>query len=252
MRVNVIIPAAGLGVRMHAASPAVGEVAEKSLKSQPAKQFLELLGAPIIIHTLRIFVEHPEVDEILVALRGHEIDELQGRLASEKFSKPIHLVRGGDHRQQSVGNALSVITASDDDLVLVHDAVRPLVDSTIISSVIAAAGKYGAAIAGVPASDTVKQVERTSEGALITSTIPRERIVLAQTPQGFRYSILKHAFDESSADGFIGTDEASLAERAGHPVVVVMGSSRNLKITTPGDLELAEFLLRDSMKRGAR
>ena len=250
MRVNVIIPAAGLGVRMHAASPAAGELAEKNPKSQPAKQFLELSGAPIIIHTLRKFVEHPQVDEIWVALRGHEMAELEERLASEKFHKPIHLAGGGDHRQQSVSNALDAIHGSGDDLVLVHDAVRPLVDATIISSVIAAALKYGAAIAGVPASDTVKQVERTSEGALITSTIPRERIVLAQTPQGFRYHILKHAFEESSADGFIGTDEASLAERAGHPVVVVMGSYRNLKITTPGDLELAEFLLRDSMKRG--
>ena len=252
MRVHVIIPAAGLGVRMHASSPAAGEVTEKNPKAQPAKQFLELLGVPIIIHTLRKFAEHPEVDEILVALRGHEMDELRNRLASQNFQKPIHLVLGGDHRQQSVGNALAAISGSDDDLVLVHDAVRPLVDPEIISSVIAAARKYGAAIAGVPASDTVKQVERTSEGALITSTIPRERIVLAQTPQGFRYNILKHAFEECSADGFIGTDEASLAERDGHPVVVVMGSSRNLKITTPGDLELAEFLLRDSMKRGTQ
>lgn len=247
MSVKVIIPAAGLGVRMHAAAPGAGEAAEK----KPPKQFLELDGVPVIIHTLRKFVEHPEVDEILVALRSHEMEELSERLAREKFSKPIHLVRGGDHRQESVSNALAAMDAVGADLVLVHDAVRPMVDAAIISSVIAAAKKYGAAIAGVPASDTVKQVERTSEGALITATIPRERIVLAQTPQGFRYGVLKHAFDESAADGFIGTDEASLVERAGHPVVVVMGSYRNLKITTPGDLELAEFLLGDAGKRGA-
>ena len=89
----------------------------------------------------------------------------------------------------------------------------------------------------------MKQVDRTAEGALIKATIPREKVVLAQTPQGFRYEVLKRAFDEAAADGFLGTDEASLVERSGHPVAVVMGSPRNMKITTPADLELAEFYL---------
>jgi 2-C-methyl-D-erythritol 4-phosphate cytidylyltransferase len=92
--------------------------------------------------------------------------------------------------------------------------------------------------------DTVKQVERTAEGAVITATVPRERVVLAQTPQGFRYGVLKKAFDEATADGFLGTDEASLVERSGHEVAVVMGSPRNIKITTPADMELAEFFLK--------
>jgi 2-C-methyl-D-erythritol 4-phosphate cytidylyltransferase len=92
--------------------------------------------------------------------------------------------------------------------------------------------------------DTVKQVERTAEGAVITATLPRERVVMAQTPQGFRYSVIKKAFDEARADGFIGTDEAALIERSGHPVAVVMGSPQNIKITTPADLELAEFFLK--------
>jgi 2-C-methyl-D-erythritol 4-phosphate cytidylyltransferase len=124
--------------------------------------------------------------------------------------------------------------------------VRPFVTPEIIAEVIAAARKHGAAIAGMPAMDTVKQVERTAEGALIKATIPRASIVMAQTPQGFRYDILKKAFDEAAADGFLGTDEASLIERAGHPVAVVMGSPRNLKITTPADMELAEFYLKES------
>jgi len=110
--------------------------------------------------------------------------------------------------------------------------------------VISAAKKYGAAIAGIPAVDTVKQVERTAAGAIITSTIPRERIVLAQTPQGFQYSVLKKAFDEAAADNFTGTDEASLVERSGHEVAVVMGSAKNMKITTPADMPLAEFYLK--------
>jgi 2-C-methyl-D-erythritol 4-phosphate cytidylyltransferase len=138
---------------------------------------------------------------------------------------------------------LNAITAAPDDIVLVHDAVRPLVTPEIIHDVIAAAQKYGAAIAGLPAVDTVKQVERTAEGAIIKATIPRASIVLAQTPQGFRYSVIKKAFDEAAADGFTGTDEASLAERSGHEVAVVMGSPRNIKITNPGDMELAEFYL---------
>jgi len=126
----------------------------------------------------------------------------------------------------------------------VHDAVRPFVTNEIIEAVISAAQKYGAAIAGMPAVDTVKQVERTADGALVTATFPRERVVMAQTPQGFRYGVLKKAFDEATADGFLGTDEASLVERSGHQVAVVMGSPRNIKITTPADLELAEFFLK--------
>src|SRR5262249_10551765 len=113
----------------------------------------------------------------------------------------------------------------------------------IIQDVIRAAQKHGAAIAGWPAVDTVKQVERTAEGALVTATIPRERVVMAQTPQGFRYDVIKKAFDEAVADGFVGTDEASLVERSGNEVAVVMGTPRNIKITTPADMELAEFFL---------
>ena len=131
-----------------------------------------------------------------------------------------------------------------DDIVLVHDAVRPLIDAATIERTIDAVAEYGAAIVGMPAVDTIKQVERTAHGALITSTIPREYVVLAQTPQGFRYGLLQRAFAEATADGFIGTDEASVVERAGNPVAVVHGSQVNLKITQPGDLELAEFYLR--------
>ena len=111
---------------------------------------------------------------------------------------------------------------------------------------IEAARKYGAGVAGLPAVDTVKQVERTAEGALIKATIPRAGIVMAQTPQGFRYGVIKKAFDEASADGFLGTDEASLVERSGHEVAVVMGSPRNIKITAPADMELAEFYLKSA------
>src|SRR5581483_10806939 len=188
-----------------------------------------------------------EVGEICVALRQNEIDGFRTRLEKEApdvLKKKVQYVEGGEHRQHSVANALAAIHAADEDVVLVHDAVRPFVTQQIIEDVIGAVKKHGAAIAGMPASDTVKQVERTAEGALIKTTIPRERVVMAQTPQGFRYALIKKAFDEATSDGFIGTDEASLVERSGHEVAVVMGSPRNIKITTPGDMELAEFYLR--------
>jgi len=239
----VIIPAAGLGTRMLSAPGAKGK------KPGSSKQFTELAGIPMVIRTLRKFAAHAKVSEILVALRKNEIESFGAKLekgTKDLLEKPIRLIEGGEHRQHSVANALAAISAAGDDLVLVHDAVRPFVTDEIIREVIRAAEKYGAAIAGVPAVDTVKQVERTAEGALITATLPRERVVMAQTPQGFRYEVLKKAFDEATADGFLGTDEASLVERSGHEVAVVMGSPRNIKITTPGDLELAEFYLKSS------
>jgi 2-C-methyl-D-erythritol 4-phosphate cytidylyltransferase len=240
MKVIVIIPAAGLGTRMIPASDA------KSKKPAASKQFSEIGGAPILIHTLRKFAASPEVAEIYVALRVNEILGFRARLQADKdlSQKKIELVKGGEHRQQSVANAIGAVSAAPDDIVLVHDAVRPFVTAEIIHDVITAARKYGAAIAGMPAMDTIKEVQRTAEGAVITATLPRERVVMAQTPQGFRHCVLKKAFDEATADGFLGTDEAALVERSGHEVVVVMGSPRNIKITTPADMELAEFFLK--------
>jgi 2-C-methyl-D-erythritol 4-phosphate cytidylyltransferase len=241
MKVFVIIPAAGLGTRMAPVSSA------KDAK-HPSKQFTELAGTPILIHTLRKFADIDQVSEIWVALRENEIESFRDRLrteASDVSQKKVEFVVGGEHRQQSVEHALNAIKAAPDDIVLVHDAVRPLVTPEIINDVIDSARKYGAAIAGLPAVDTVKQVERTSEGAIIKTTIPRAAVVLAQTPQGFRYDVIKKVFDEATADGFMGTDEASLAERSGHQVAVVMGSPHNIKITSPGDMELAEFYLKN-------
>jgi len=244
MKVIVIIPAAGLGTRM-----APVPVGAKGDKKSPSKQFTELGGTPMLIHTLRKFAAVDAVSEIWIALRENEIAGFRERLESEAkdvLNKRIELVVGGEHRQQSVESALNAVAAAADDIVLVHDAVRPFVTGDIIGEVIEAAKKYGAAIAGMPAVDTVKQVERTAEGALIKATIPRAGVVMAQTPQGFRYSVIKKAFDEAAADGFLGTDEASLVERSGHDVAVVMGSPRNIKITTPSDMELAEFYLKSA------
>jgi len=238
MKVFVIIPAAGPGTRM---IPAAGS---KTKKPAASKQFAEIGGTSILMHTLQKFEQTPEVSEIHVALRENEMAGFRSQLDGARLQKPVKLVPGGEHRQNSVGNALAGLSASGDDIVLVHDAVRPFVTTSIIEEVIAAARKYGAAIAGLPSVDTVKQVERTAAGALIKTTLPRERVVMAQTPQGFRFDLLKKVFDEAAADGFMGTDEASLIERSGKEVMVVMGSPRNIKITTPADMELAEFYLK--------
>lgn len=233
MRVSVILPAAGLGTRM-----------TPGHTSQAApKQFLELAGKPILIRTLNAFAAVPEVTELVVAVRTTEMERLTAHIFEHGYAEKVRVVEGGDSRQESVANALRAVECGDEDIVLVHDAVRPLIEPAVIRRVIEAVEKHGAAIVGLPAVDTIKQVERTADGALITATIPREYIVQAQTPQGFRYGLLRRAFAEAEADGFVGTDEASLAERSGIPVHVVPGSAENLKITQPGDLDLAEFYL---------
>ena len=229
MQVFAILPAAGLGTRMAGPQP---------------KQFLSLDGVPILIHSLRAFAAVQRVTAIYVAVRKTELERVEAEVAEYGFADRVHVVEGGDNRQESVVNALAAVPAEADDVVLVHDAVRPLIDTATINRTIDAVAEYGAAIVGLPAVDTIKQVERTAHGALITATIPREFIVLAQTPQGFRYGLLQKAMNEATADGFVGTDEASVVERAGLPVAVVHGSQVNLKITQPGDLELAEFFLR--------
>jgi 2-C-methyl-D-erythritol 4-phosphate cytidylyltransferase len=241
MNVIVIIPAAGLGTRMAAASGT-------RIVPGASKQFADLHGTPILIHTLRKFAQSPRVTEVYLALRQSEAGNFAARLQQERLGKPVHMVEGGEHRQESVANAMAALQAAPGDIILVHDAVRPFVDEETIEHVIDAASRHGAAIAGMPAVDTIKQVERNADGAVIRATIPRAQIVLAQTPQGFRYEVLKKAFDEAAADGFSGTDEASLVERSGHDVVVVMGSPRNIKITTPADLELAEFFAAQERK----
>jgi 2-C-methyl-D-erythritol 4-phosphate cytidylyltransferase len=229
MQVFAIFPAAGLGTRMAGPQP---------------KQFLALNGIPILIHSLRAFANVQRITAIYVAVRKTEIERTVAQADEYGLGPRVQVVEGGDNRQESVANALAALPADEDDLVLVHDAVRPLIDVATIERTIDAVIEHGAAIVGLPAVDTIKQVERTAHGALVTSTIPREFIVLAQTPQGFRYGLLRRAFAEATADGFVGTDEASVVERAGQSVAVVPGSQVNLKITQPSDLELAEFYLR--------
>jgi 2-C-methyl-D-erythritol 4-phosphate cytidylyltransferase len=230
-RVTAILPAAGLGTRMGADTP---------------KQFLSLDGVPVLLFTLRRLAACRAITDFVIATRTEEIESVAESVASEKLGRTVQVVRGGDTRQDSVANALAEVP-SEAELILVHDAVRPLVTLSQIECVIAEAAACDAAILGIPAMDTVKEVKRASlptDVALITATIPRERVVLAQTPQVFRASLLLEAFARARQDGVTASDEAGLVERIGRDVHVVVGSERNLKITRPGDMELAEFYLR--------
>ena len=216
------------------------------------KQFLSIGGVPVLVRSVKAFLDVARVDAVCVAVRSSERERVEALFQEFRLGPRVHMVEGGDNRQESVGNALAALECDDDDVVLVHDAVRPLIDPGTIERTIDAVARHGAAIVGLPAVDTIKQVERTADGAIITATIPRELIVLAQTPQGVRVGLLRRVFAEAAADGFTGTDEASLLERAGVEVAVVAGSARNFKITQPGDIELAEFYLQQAVGAGVR
>src|ERR1700677_584179 len=236
-RIAAIIPAAGLGTRMGAETP---------------KQFLELDGMPLVIFALRRLAACKAITDFFLSTRADDVVSLQAKLSQAAIGRPARVVHGGDTRQQSVANALAQVDPAT-EIVLVHDAVRPFVTPEQIGRVIAEARARGAAILGIPAIDTVKEVKRASlpeDVVLITSTIPRERIVLAQTPQAFSYALLRDAFRKAQQDGVTASDESSLVERFGHDVFVVLGSERNLKITRPADMDLARFYLEQERGKG--
>lgn len=236
MKVAGIIPAAGLGVRMAGGRSAQGVA--------PPKQLLELEGVPILIWTLRRLASCPRLDRFIVAVRESDRPAVESGLAQEDFRDRVTLAEGGETRQDSVAHALAQV-GTDTDLVLVHDAVRPFIAPDLVEKVIGAAAETGAAILGLPATDTVKQVEPAGgeHASRITTTIPRDKIVLAQTPQVFRTALLRQAIERATADGFHGSDEAVLVERLGQTVTVVLGSEQNIKITRPGDLDLARYIM---------
>jgi len=211
------------------------------------KQFLSIEGVPIVVHTLRKFNEADSIDEIYLGVRPEDMERAQAEIQREQYSKPVRVFPGGATRQQTVSLGVQQAPSST-EIVVVHDAVRPFVTTELIHMSVEAARKSGAAILGILSVDTVKQVERQT----ILGTIPRERIVLAQTPQAFRFEILKDACERAEADGYEGTDEASLVERLGGAVIVLMGSDRNIKITKPSDLPLARLFLAQEHEQAER
>lgn len=233
MKTIALIPAAGMGKRMGAGIN---------------KQYLMLAGIPIVARTIGVFEESPLVDEIYVISPRAEIPFCREQvIAVHGFSKVKAIVEGGAERQHSVLNGLrSIVDPADNDLVLIHDGVRPFVTKEMIAQSIAMAKAHEGALVAVPVKDTIKM----AVDGIIRETPPRETLWQAQTPQAFRYGIIRDAHEKAAAEGFLGTDDASLVERLGGEVHVVMGDYRNIKITTPEDLVLAEAFFKAVKSEG--
>ena len=206
------------------------------------KVLLELLGKPILVQTLLRFSECASVDDFIVVVGEEDVEKGTATLAKTGGLKPFRVVAGGSERQYSVRNGIAALHP-DTEVVLVHDAARPLVSVKTIEAVVAEAWRSGAAIAAVRAKNTIKIVR--GDG-VVESTPERAKLWEVQTPQGFRRDILEEAYRRAEAESFLGTDDAGLVERLGLPVRVVEGSYRNIKVTTPEDLWVVEtFMQRD-------
>jgi 2-C-methyl-D-erythritol 4-phosphate cytidylyltransferase len=224
--VSAVIVAAGRGVRM---------------QSDTRKQYLQVAGRPVLVHTLLKFDVCPLIDHICLVVPDDDLDFCRHRLlAGGPIKKALQFVAGGRHRQQSVYNGLKSLGLKK-GLVAIHDGVRPLVDPLLITACIRAAETSGACAPGIPAYDTIKRV--SGEGT-IAGTMERKGLWLIQTPQVFRYAIITEAHDRALRDGYVGTDDATLVERLGFPVTLISGSKSNIKVTTAEDLAMAAALLR--------
>lgn len=219
--VGVVIPAAGLGKRMG---------------TKESKQFLELDGQPILLHTLFLFEQHPEITEIVLAVREEEQERVLQMVTDAGIRKATKIVVGGKERQDSVYQGL---LACESEYVLVHDAVRPFVEPELLQQLIAVVREKEAAVLAVPSKDTIKEVH---EG-VVTNTPERAFLWNVQTPQAFRRSLLIEANHHAEQQQLAVTDDASIVEYYGYPVTVVMGNYHNIKITTTEDLIYAKAIL---------
>ena len=222
--VTAIFPAAGASRRMG------GDI---------NKIFLELGGEPILLRTLKTFSKSPRINFLIVVVNENEVDAVQKLLDSADDLKPYKIVVGGSERQYSIANGLKALP-DDAEIVLVHDAARPLINLNVIEDVIDAAKKFGGAIAAVPEKNTIKFIDAEN---FVTYTPPRSKLVQVQTPQGFQRELLLKAYEQAALDKFLGTDDSSLVERIGDKIKVVTSDYRNIKITTPEDLKIAESLI---------
>ena len=222
--VTAIFPAAGASVRMGGGIN---------------KNFLELAGEPILIRTLKTFSQVKRINFLIVVVGAHEVEPVTKLLQSTKGLKKWIVTVGGSERQYSIANGLKLLP-DDAEIVLVHDAARPLVSVRTINDVIDAAEKFGGAIAAVPEKNTIKVID---EEGFVRYTPPRAQLVNVQTPQGFRREILLKAYERAAEEEFLGTDDSSLVEQLAHKIKVVAGGYENLKITTPEDIHVAETFL---------
>lgn len=227
MKTAAIVAAGGSGSRLGSSLP---------------KQFVELAGKPLLAHTVARFERSPVVDGFVLVLPMDGFDGY-ARLMSRWVSsgKLLAVIPGGEERQESVWNGLEALPRGFAGVVAVHDGARPLVGEALIRASVEAAERYGGALVALPVLETLKEA---GPDDFVAATLDRRKLYRAQTPQSFRYSILRNAFEQARVDGFRGTDEAALAERIGARVAIVMGSERNIKVTTAEDLALAEYYLR--------
>ena len=225
MKVFAIVASAGSGVRM---DPAKDD-----------KPFLTLEGKPLLYHTLSRIDASDAVDDITLIVKEKYITEAKGLVADNDIKKVRRIVPGGETRAQSVKNGLDAIKAQDSDIVLIHDGARPFLTDEMLRSVTRAAGERGAAVVGMPLTSTIKEVGGED---LVEDTVDRTKLWEAQTPQAFRYGLIKRAYEDAAYSN--ATDDASLVERTGHKVAMVEGSRRNIKVTVPEDIALAEALLK--------
>lgn len=229
LRCTAIIMAAGKGKRMQTAV---------------SKQFLPVCGKEILAWTVDVFEKSPLVDTILLMASADGKEDVQHLWDSYGWKKVAAVLEGGKERQNSVANGLAAV-GEDTDIVLIHDGVRPFVTEEMIADSIVAAQAYGGAVIGVPAKDTIKVC---SVDGLAVETPDRSTLWQIQTPQTFQRDLIVNAYEKADRDGFLGTDDASVAEFAGHQVKVVMGSYRNIKITTKEDLVIAEAFFKEDLK----
>ena len=220
---TAIIVAAGTGQRFGGERP---------------KQFIELLGKPLIIHTIERFEACPSIDEFVLVVAEDQLDAFHRLLEEFKFSKTRSVTAGGDTRAGSVRNGISEVNGETAWIIAVHDGARPLVSIDDITRTVEAASLHGAACLVAEITDTIKQVDH----GFITETVPRSGLRRALTPQAFQYDILSRALKNDTA-GLDATDECSIVEKAGIRIFCVEGSPRNIKITRPEDLKIAEMLL---------
>ncbi len=229
-----LIPAAGMGKRMGASIN---------------KQYLHLDGMPIVARTIAVFEQSPLIDAIYLVIPADEIPYCRQHVVEAcGFRKVVAIVAGGRERQNSVMNGLAIMRehVSDDDIVLIHDGVRPLITEKLLQESIDIARSGDGAVVAVPAKDTIKTVAN----GIVTGTPDRETLWHAQTPQAFRFGVIYAAHRAAESGNFMGTDDAALVERSGGRVRIVRGDYRNIKITTPEDLVLAEAFLASGTERG--
>ena len=218
MKCIVIIPASGIGERFDSKIP---------------KQFYKRNGEAIILQTLKKFQSLKEISGIIIATQKKYFKKIDNILNKNKFSKSYKLVKGGKERQDSVYNALKVCNCKENDIILVHDAVRPDVSANLVKELIKNAIKYKAVIPVINISDTIKKIRNK----YIEYTVPRENLKRAQTPQAFEYSLLKNAFENAYKNKIKATDESALLEFYGFPVKIIEGEDTNIKITKKSDIK---------------